>query len=290
MNFIYFILSVLLLLAPAPTTASEIIPIAGNKGTKKSYLHLVESKGGDPLAIADYYSPDSSRPAVSMLILRQALSLGGMNSDFFFITCPNPGRSINEVKNGRAVLYSSDIWEQEFDDSVYKTAPLLQRGEFQKGIYVNKKSLLLKNNPTVLSLKKKTPLVEHTWTTDIETLKQIGFKNIQTAPQYDLLFKMINRDRADFTLLDFPLNKNLIVQSTDGDLYPLPNVKVVFPHSRHFMVSKKHPQGKIVFEALEKGLKIMRENGTIKRALRQSYIINEKVKDWDIIYPTPSLP
>ncbi len=290
MNFFYSIILVLLLFAPAPANATEIIPVAGNRSTKRNYNKLVESKGGDPLAIMNYESPYSTRPAISMLLLKQALTLGGLDLDLFFITCPNPGRSITEVKNGRAVVYSSDIWELDFDDSVYKTAPIIQRGEFQKGLYVNKSSAFMKKSPSILSIKNSIPLVEHTWTTDIETLKKIGFKNIQTAPQYNLLFKMMNRDRADFILLEFPLDKNLDIENNDGDLYPIKNVKIVFPHSGHFMVSKNHPQGKIVYEALEKGLKIMREDGTIERALRQSHIINDEVKDWAIISPPHSLP
>ncbi|SDL32857.1 hypothetical protein SAMN05660337_2660 [Maridesulfovibrio ferrireducens] len=285
MRFSYLLISIFLLLFPAPTLATESISVAGNINTKHNYHKLVKSKGGDPLAITDYDSPYSSRPVISLLLLRQALHLGGLNANFFFISCPNPGRSLAEVKRGRAVVYSCDIWEQRFDSSVYKTSPVVRKGKFQKGLYVKKNSPLLKNATSLELLKKHVPLVGNTWITDIGVLKKAGFKTIQTAPRYDLLFKMMNKNRADFALLEFPRTNNLIIQSKNGDLYPIPNTKMIFPYSRHFMVSKKNPQGKQVYEALEKGLKILRKNGTIERALRQSGVINDKVKDWTVIYP-----
>ncbi|SMF18425.1 hypothetical protein [Desulfovibrio gilichinskyi] len=266
------------------TIAKERISIAGNTSTEYNYQKLIEYRGGDPLSISDYSSPYSSRPAISLLLLRQALHLGGIDADFVYISCPNPGRSLAEVKKGHAIVYSSDMWEQDFDDSVYKTSPIIRRGEFQKGIYVKKGSPLLTSTNVEDDLKNKIPLVEHTWTIDIALLKSFGFKDMQTAPKYDLLFKMINRNRADFTILEFPRTNDLTLQDKTGDLYPIPNAKIVLPYSRHFMVSKINPQGKRVYEALEKGLEILRKNGTIERALRQSGVINDKVKNWKIAF------
>ncbi|WP_291328541.1 hypothetical protein [Desulfovibrio sp. UCD-KL4C] len=266
------------------TVAAEILSVAGNKSTEQNYQKLIEYKGGNPIAITDYSSPYSSRPVISLLLLRQALHLGGIDADFVYISCPNPGRSISEVKKGRAVVYSSDMWEQDFDSSVYKTSPIIRKGEFQKGIYVKKDSPLLTSPNVANDLKNKIPLVEHTWNMDIAILKKCGFKYIQTAPKYDLLFKMINKNRGDFTILEFPRNTDLIIQNKTGDLYPIQNTKIVLPESRHFMVSKINPQGKKVYEALEKGLRIMRKNGTIDKALRQSGVINDKVKNWKVAF------
>ncbi len=266
------------------TIAAESISVAGNKSTEQNYQKLIECKGGDPIAITDYSSPYSSRPVISFLLLRQALHLGGIDADFVYISCPNPGRSISEVKKGRAVVYSSDMWEQDFDNSVYKTSPIIRKGEFQKGIYVKKDSPLLTSTNVADDLKNKIPLVEHTWNMDIAILRKCGFKNIQTAPKYDLLFKMINKNRGDFTILEFPRDTDLIIQDKTGDLYPIQNAKIVLPDSRHFMVSKINPQGKKVYEALEKGLKILRKNGTIERALKQSGVINDKVKNWKVAF------
>jgi len=51
------------------------------------------------------------------------------------------------------------------------------------------------------------------------------------------------------------------------------------------MISKKRKRGKKIYEALEKGLQIMRNNGTLYRALHQANIINDRVRDWKIIWP-----
>jgi hypothetical protein len=64
---------------------------------------------------------------------------------------------------------------------------------------------------------------------------------------------------------------------------PINNLKMFLPDTRHFVVSKRHPEGKAVFQALNKGLEILRINGTIEKALKQSGFINEKVTDWQTI-------
>ena len=46
--------------------------------------------------------------------------------------------------------------------------------------------------------------------------------------------------------------------------------------------SKNHPDGKRVFEALNKGIRIMRESGEIEKFYRQAGFINASVKDWAI--------
>jgi len=53
--------------------------------------------------------------------------------------------------------------------------------------------------------------------------------------------------------------------------------------SRHFVVSKKHPKGKETFIALQKGLTILRQRGTITKAFQDSGFFNQQVKNWPII-------
>ncbi|MBP0685932.1 hypothetical protein J8J21_23075, partial [Mycobacterium tuberculosis] len=56
-------------------------------------------------------------------------------------------------------------------------------------------------------------------------------------------------------MINFSVGANLDL-NYDGQLFtPIKNVKVVLPDTRHFVVSKKHPQGKEVAQALSRGLK-----------------------------------
>ncbi|GLQ32001.1 hypothetical protein [Litoribrevibacter albus] len=178
------------------------------------------------------------------------------------------------------------MWESDFDESVYKSAPFIRKGEFEKGIYTTADSDLHKGTCDLAILQKLAPLTENSWGTDIEVLNHMQFKTIHTASRYNLLFKMLNKKRADFILLEFSSESTTLAhRDPSGDLYPVEGIKVVFPFSRHFMVSKKHSHGQRIYNALQKGLKILRKNGTIEKALYQSKLKLERVKDWKVIYP-----
>ncbi|WP_027721075.1 hypothetical protein [Maridesulfovibrio zosterae] len=266
------------------TEAREIIYAAGLKGTKTGYDKLVKEKGGDPFAIKDYTSHIASRPVTSLLIIQQALKMGGMDAEIRFASYPNIARSLAEVKKGKVSILATDMWEMDFDDSVYKTDPFIRKGDFEKGIYTYKDSPLLKSKPDLKQLLQYCPLTESSWTIDIDLLKMMGFKRIQTAPKYDLLFKMLNKRRADFLLLELSRSPDFIYKKNDAPVKVIKGVKIIFPYSRHFMVSKRHPDGKKIFTALQCGLKKLREDGTLERALYQSGIKDKRIKDWKVIY------
>ncbi|WP_432454563.1 MULTISPECIES: hypothetical protein [unclassified Agarivorans] len=48
------------------------------------------------------------------------------------------------------------------------------------------------------------------------------------------------------------------------------------------MVSKQHPQGKVVFTALQKGLGELRQQGLISRALKECGMIYQRVSNWKV--------
>ena len=272
------------LIWPATLQAGQPVYVAGLESNKDQYGKLVAEKGGNPLTIKDYKSEYASRPAVALLIIQQALNLGEMDAQIIFVTYPNYARCIAELKKGKAHILATDIWEEQFDKTVYKTAPFIRKGEFEKGIYTYNGSALLNSQPVLEDLLNHKPITGLSWKTDQNVLREMGFNKIDTAPTYSLLFKMLTRKRAELTLLEFPGTPDKHYMN-DEILHVVKNAKVIFPHSRHFMISKKRPGGEDIYAALEKGLKIMRENGTLNRALHQSGIINERVKDWKVIWP-----
>jgi hypothetical protein len=280
--FIYILFAILL--CPVSLRAEPPIYVAGIELNKEIYDKMVSEKGGNPLEIHDYSSPHASRPAIALIIMQQALSLGGMNAKFEFIPYPNYTRCISELKKGRVDILATDMWEDQFDNTVYKTSPFINKGEFEKGIYACDYSELLKKTPNLSDLIQHVPIVGMSWELDRKTLRRMGNKIIQTAPTYPLIFEMLARKRADYTILEFPKDINSSYLNTCG-LQLVKGVKIKFPYSRHFMISKKRKRGKKIYEALEKGLQIMRNNGTLYRALHQANIINDRVRDWKIIWP-----
>lgn len=243
----------------------HVIYLTGVQSTESNFRQLVKEKGGDPLKITNFESPFASRPVVAMLILHQALALGGLNAELEFISTPNLSRCISEVKRGKIPLLATDIWEEDFDDSVYKTAPFVKKGDFEKGIYTYEGSELLKQKIDLNTLLQLVPLTEMSWTQDLNLLKKMGFQKITTAPRYELLLKMLQKKRADFVLLEFGKNRDMTYHDPELNAYPVNGVKIVFPNSRHFMVSKLHPDGKKFTKPLNADLKYCVKTAQFKK-------------------------
>lgn len=282
---IQFVLSsVLTMMSAAFGFAAEELTLAVPASTLVDYAAFVEEKGGDPLVIRDFRSQWSRRGIVDVVLIRQALALGGMNNPVRLVSVPNPARALQDVKDGACVMFGHDIWESDFDDSVYMTAPVIRRGEFEVGIYASVHHPTMWFVQSLEMLREHTPVVSQSWTKDMDVLRLLGFDRIQTVPRYILIFRSLDEGRGDFTLESFTLADKQAERIQAESVALLPNFKITFPWSRHFMVSKKHPLGKQVYDALEKGLAKMRAEGKIRKAFLESGFFNDAYKDWEDLF------
>lgn len=115
----------------------------------KEYELFIAERGVSPLDIQAFSSNRSNRIVANLILLQQALHLGGGNYTFDFISTPNPSRALNFVRTGKAVLLCEDIWDSNVDDSVYKSSEIIGSGEFEKiivGRLDNTKLMQVKNS------------------------------------------------------------------------------------------------------------------------------------------------
>jgi len=212
------------------------------------------------------------------------MKIGGLGEvTVSFVEVPNSARERAEVKSGIAVAGSQDYWSQDFDDSVFKSPPIVDEGQFVKGIYVlpaNKSILAVRDMP---HLQRYSAVTLHGWMRDISALKAMNLRDLLYTQSDENLFHFLKLGRADFTLLEFSSAPDLALSLAGVTLVPIPQVKVTIPGSRCLMISKKHPDGQRVYEALLKGLAVLRETGTILRVLTESGFSPERVKNWKSI-------
>jgi len=234
--------------------------------------------------ITSFASPHASRNVVSLVLIQKALHLGGLEDvEFEFHVVPNSERERIEVKNGRVVLGSQDFWDADFNDTVYKTDPVVHDGTFEKGLYTHP------SNTHMLSLRDRESLKDHsavivgTWKGDIAALRALGVRHIHDVYEIQAVAKFLSLRRADFTLLEFSSKPDMSVSISGVSLVPVPGIKVVLPGNRCWMVSRKHPQGEQVFKALNIGLKMLWQDGTIKKAFTESGFFQKRVKGWRVI-------
>jgi hypothetical protein len=231
----------------------------------RGYFSFIESKGGDPIQITDFYGGD--RSSIGPVLVQQALSLGGFKDPIKFRTYPNYVRALQELRKGNITILGQSVWEDDGTDQLYMSQPVIADGEFKKAVYGRADNKGLMASRSLNNLKKFTALTGLRWSRDIAALKKIKVKQVIEAPLHDRHPQMVLAGRADFSMLE--------LAGVDIQKRLLPGLKLVeglyitLEGSRHFAVSKNHPLGHKAFDALQKGLKIMLHQGIIAKAHRE---------------------
>ena len=104
-----------------------------------------------------------------------------------------------------------------------------------------------------------------------------------SVPTYVQMGKMVENGRADYFIDKFTVADDLS-QFVDGVKFvPVPGLKIALPGSRHVVVSKRFPQSKQVFDAIQVGLKSLHDRGLIEKGYRAVGFYNPLVEDWKAI-------
>ncbi|WP_339617389.1 hypothetical protein [uncultured Gilvimarinus sp.] len=179
---------------------------------------------------------------------------------------PMQERMVRSIDAGNAVIGGAAIWGRDATERVYVSDNLLNSGEYAKGIYAPKEKLPgLLDEIKANGFKNLTGVTDKTWFYDVQALDCLQSKRYYGVT-YHTMFKMVDAERADFTLMHFSSLPDQSHTVSDITLNPLPGYKISFDDSLNFFVSKSHPDGQRVFAALQKGLAILRKQGVITQA------------------------
>jgi hypothetical protein len=283
----YFICSISILLYPHIIFAEQVI-YADTLKAEDFRLRYDKALQGSKAIDLENYIPNevgSQREIVEMIILQKALYLGGEKSTVAF--SPKDSLALREVTplvKGESLLYGNTLWFEtirDYQGSLYITDPIIRYGEFEAGFYTsshNKKAL----STTIDTLNDLTVVTSRQWIADWRALHNSPVQPINFMGSWVEMLNMVEYQVVDAMLINFSLQKNLQLFFDDKIYIPIPNIKIMLPDSRHFVVSKQHPDGDRVFKALNKGIRIMRKNGEIEKLYRQAGFINLRVKDWPL--------
>lgn len=237
--------------------------------------------------ITQYSGSYVNRPTVDLVLELQALKAGGLDFDFELVATPNYERAKLEVVEGLVDLSAETIWDDEIAqnaDSLSKSDVVLPNGEFEKGVYTLPTNTKLLSLTTLDELRQYVGVTVGTWALDVKTMEAMNLKGVERAIKIENVFLMIQKQRADFTLTEFSGTSDLSVENSGVTLVPVPNCKVAIAGSRSWVVSKKSPNSDAILTALQKGIKILRAEGRIDRALKESGFLNPKVSDWKRLF------
>lgn len=282
-------ISYLLLFSPFASAESPLISpektvklkIAMNQITFDKYPQYTQKNLCNNLPNFDREQIDRSLLELSILCL--AFKNQNILLEVDAIPSPSYLRSIWMVKSGHADTAANSIWTQDIEENnVFSTVDIIRAGEFEKGIYVHEKHPLLKIAPEIIDLSNYIGITVKAWVHDWQVTNSLSNKPVLDV-YMPTLFKMLETNRGDFTLIEFPSTPRLYVKQKKITLRPLIGVKVSIPEARKFIFSKKTNNAKEIYNILNKGLQGMRAKGEIIDLFTKAGVFNKKTKNWRIL-------
>lgn len=242
--------------------------------------YLAFLNGRDVLELTDFSGSFMRRDVADMVLLQQALKLGGFHQSFQYLPGKVNFRNTKMLENGELLLSFDTYWLSDaakLGDKVYTSSPIVKRGQYMAGIYAspaNSKVFAIKKQD---DLKQLTAVSTPKWHTDWATLSALPLKELIREDEWLSQARMVHMQWVDFMLMPF-------YPSTDGSfvleqikLQLVPGVAVLLDDSRHFVISKQHPQGKQAYIALNKGLSLLEQQGRIEQLYSQAgFFIDQK--------------
>jgi len=249
------------------------------------YQNFVNER--DVLAIKSFSGKTIRRDVVDMIIAQQALKLGGFTNKFSYAPGKVNFRNTKMLQNGELLISFDSYWKrdaQALADKLYISDPVIRNGEYVAGIYTspyNQKVLQVK---TLNDLQQLSSISTPKWRTDWKTLQSLNLKELTKENSWLSMTRMVNLQWVDFMLMPFNSTPDQSFTMEKVHLIPVQNVAIVLKDSRHFVISKNHPQGEAAFIAINKGIKILREHGAIIKAYTEAGFFVDRNK-YKIINP-----
>jgi hypothetical protein len=276
---------------PTCSFADDAVVIAVNEDILPDYLRFLQ--GRDPKDVHLYSGPGARRDVIELVLLMQAVRLGGFTAPIELRSEQSYLRTLRDIAEGRFITSAGLAWKVDIDamPQAYLTSrPLIKQGEFVVGLYTTHQKQKTLSNLTPSAITALNIVTNSQWKSDVQTLKDLGFEHITYSPNWVNIARMSDVGRADITLAPFQTTANMVITVGDLSLYPLIGVKVAISGSRHWPISRKHPQGDAFYQALERGITQLENNGIIQQAYRECGFFHPDVVQWKLLNSTLSTP
>lgn len=226
---------------------------------------------------------DAKRGIISLIVLEQALHKAEFPVKLKFVISPNVKRSHAMLRSGKAML-SMGVFEKDFTPKgTFKSSVLINQEEQIRGIFGLKSNKALMAVKTAEELTKFSAVTHSAWFSDRKTLESISPSKLELVGSFSNIFKLIAYRDVDFTLLGLNEGKASLHKLNEIELVPVPGLLVKLKDAYHFIISKKHPESKRLYSALEKGLEIMRKEGLLKRFFQSIGYSSATLENWQVI-------
>ena len=268
--------------------ASELTPItltvAVTQVVANRYHVFIEKNQKQAIDLTHLSITETNQEGpIRLVILQQAMHKAGLAVNIDFLISPNAKRSELMVQGGEALISMS--WPED----TFKSSALFNQQDRIRGIFGLESNHALMKVKTLEELRKFSAVARTARKNDVRILRTIAPSSLRVVNTREAVFGLIAYRNIDFTLIGLHNEKNGFKRSEGGvTLVPVPGILIKPNASSHFYVSKKHKHGEMVYQALEKGLVIMREQGLIKLYAQQLQKFKPDLQHWKTIYSEES--
>ena len=245
--------------------ATDQIDIYIRDDVYEDYLKFID--GRDVLSITEFNSPFLRRDVADMVVLQQALALGGFTKKFNYIPGKVNFRNTKMLENGELLLSFDSYWltdAKAIANKIYISDPVIKKGQYLAGMFASPNNKKVFAVTSVDQLAELTAVSTPKWQTDWQTLSTLPLKKLVREDEWLSQARMVHMQWVDFMLMPLFNTPDGNYQLEKIHLKMVPNLAMLLNDSRHFVISRNHPQGKAAFTALNSGLKQLRSTGKIE--------------------------
>ncbi len=233
--------------------------------------------GRDVHTISDFSKGNiTRRDTVDMVLAIQALKLGGFQKTLHFHQGKITLRNTNILERGEQLISLDSYWwtdANKIKKDAYISQALLKPGEYVAGIFAHPSNTAVFNIKSMDDFKGLTAISTPRWHADWAVLQSLDLKEVLQNSEWLQQIRAVDKKWADFMLLPFMPSQNNHYRLRQLEIKAVPGVALQFSESRHFVISKKHPEGEAAYRALEKGLAILHQQGRVLKAYQQAGFI-----------------
>lgn len=274
------LIKLLCLLALLPSVMAAPVTILVPPDVWADYQTLLN--GRDPLDITDFSGPGSRRDVVEVILMQQALHRSGADFELRFKTEADYANTLEALVEGTAIASATSAWRSDLAErweELYITTAVIEQGQFEAGFYTPADNRSALEAETDTELRRLKGVSSRNWVIDWQTLNAFGAR-VSHADSWGEMVDSVFSGQQDYLLAPFQQTEGLALRLDQGTLIPIPGVKIGLTGSRHFAISRAHPEGSYFNASLHLGLMRLKKAGIVTQAYEDAGFINRQVKEW----------
>lgn len=246
---------------PSPASADEVRVAAAPEAIAAYHRLLSASQPATDVPYAG-----TPPEGVQLLLLRQALLLGGDRRRLVPVAAPTYRRMLALVADGHADLGGAVAWANDIDADASRlqaSSALAGNGAIAVGIYAVRPEIAERIRHGQWHDISAVGNRDHD--ADWMALQKLGLANVYDADSWPAMVRMVGAGRADFLLAPLPVGRDAAIRLDQVVLEPVPGACLPLDGSLHYVLSRSLA-GNLLRERLERGLAELRRTRVLPRA------------------------